>query len=223
MKKSILLTGATGNLGAEISRKLQASAYQIYAPIRIGSHVESSTHFQAVELDIMDEKACKAWVEHLKSQHSLIRAGIFTVGAFEGGSLAETTASSLEKMFQLNFESTFFLAKELFQYFESIGGGQLFFIGARPAIEPNEGKDFVAYSLSKSLLFSLADLINAEGKDKNISATVIVPSTIDTPATRKASPEADYGLWVKPENIADLITFLLSDSGQMLSTSNSSY
>lgn len=89
-------------------------------------------------------------------------------------------------------------------------------MGSRPALEAEEGKDLIAYAFSKRLVFYLAELINVYGKGKNISASVIVPSTIDTPANRQAIPHADFSKWVTPEAIADTICFLLSDSGRQI-------
>ena len=66
------------------------------------------------------------------------------------------------------------------------------------------------------MIFKLADFINAEGKDKGVTATVIVPSTIDTEANRKAMPGADFSKWVPAKNIADAISFSLSETGRML-------
>jgi NAD(P)-dependent dehydrogenase (short-subunit alcohol dehydrogenase family) len=63
----------------------------------------------------------------------------------------------------------------------------------------------VAYGLTKSLLFRLAELMNDEAKGHNVVTTVVAPSTIDTPDNRKAMPDADYSKWVKPEAIADVI------------------
>ena len=66
------------------------------------------------------------------------------------------------------------------------------------------------------MIFKLAESINAEGKDKGVTAIVIVPSTIDTEANRKAMPNADFSKWVPAENIADAISYSLSDTGRML-------
>jgi NAD(P)-dependent dehydrogenase (short-subunit alcohol dehydrogenase family) len=74
----------------------------------------------------------------------------------------------------------------------------------------------VAYSLSKSLVFRLAELFNESGKSKNISATVLVPSTIDTPQNRASMPDADFAKWVPAASIADVVAFLLTDSGHMV-------
>ena len=77
----------------------------------------------------------------------------------------------------------------------------------------------LAYSLSKGLVFHLAELINAYGKEKNISATVLVPSIIDTPINREAMPEADFSTWVTPQALADMVAYLLTPSGKQVSES----
>ena len=55
-----------------------------------------------------------------------------------------------------------------------------------------------------------------ENKGKNITATVVVPSTIDTALNRKSMPDADPSDWVKPEAIADSMEFVISDKGNVL-------
>jgi NAD(P)-dependent dehydrogenase (short-subunit alcohol dehydrogenase family) len=64
------------------------------------------------------------------------------------------------------------------------------------------------------MVFKLAEFINAEGKGKNVTATVIVPSVIDTEANRKAMPDADFSAWVKPDDIAEAIAFCLTPAGR---------
>jgi NAD(P)-dependent dehydrogenase (short-subunit alcohol dehydrogenase family) len=44
-----------------------------------------------------------------------------------------------------------------------------------------------------------------------------VPSLIDTPATRKALPFADYIDWPTPDEIAAVIEFALSDASAVIS------
>jgi NAD(P)-dependent dehydrogenase (short-subunit alcohol dehydrogenase family) len=96
------------------------------------------------------------------------------------------------------------------------GYGRLVFIGARPALQAVDGKNMVAYALSKSLLFKLSEFINKDAKGKNITATVVVPSTIDTPLNRKNMPEADPNSWVKAEDLAEVLEFVCSDKATPL-------
>ncbi len=49
-----------------------------------------------------------------------------------------------------------------------------------------------------------------ELEDTNVTANVILPTVIDTEATRAALPYADYVSWPTPDEIAHVIDFLAS-------------
>lgn len=217
MKKSILLTGASGNLGSSVLKHLSAAGYHILATAGSadGAKALQSEIVEADALDLTDEAAVKVYVRE-KSATKDIAAAVLLVGGFAPGGLLETDGAALRKMFGLNFETAFYPVRELLPIFEKRGGGQFILIGTRPALEPKEGKDLAAYAFSKGLVFQMAEMINAYGKGKGIDATVIVPSTIDTPANRQAMPDADHSKWVSPEAIADTIEFVLSDSGRQM-------
>ena len=63
-------------------------------------------------------------------------------------------------------------------------------------------------------MVSLIRTAALENKDAGVAANVILPGTIDTPANRKAMPDADVSKWVQPESIAKLITWLAGDAGK---------
>jgi NAD(P)-dependent dehydrogenase (short-subunit alcohol dehydrogenase family) len=87
-------------------------------------------------------------------------------------------------------------------------------MGARPALKPEQGRSAVAYALSKGMLFELAALLNASAKGKNVVASVVAPSTIDTEINRKSMPDANPADWVKAEQIADVLEFICSEKGE---------
>jgi NAD(P)-dependent dehydrogenase (short-subunit alcohol dehydrogenase family) len=138
------------------------------------------------------------------------------VGGYAPGSVQDTDGSALKKMYSLNFESAYFTARPAFAQMMAQGSGKIILIGARPALTADEGKKSLPYALSKSLIFKLADFLNAEGSGNNVTTTVIVPSIIDTPANRKSMPSADFSAWVKPAEIAEAISFVVSDKNSAL-------
>ncbi|MFN0201925.1 MAG: SDR family NAD(P)-dependent oxidoreductase, partial [Bacteroidia bacterium] len=136
---------------------------------------------------------------------------------FAMGRLVGTKLSQLDKMFKLNFETAYNVTRVAFeQMSDQENGGKLFFIGSRSSFDAAAGKNMIAYTLSKSLLTKLSELINAEGKKKNITSSILVPSVIDTPSNREAMPDADFDTWVKPEKIADILLFLCSETADDL-------
>lgn len=215
MEQSVIVTGASGNLGSGVVKKLKAAGYRVLGTVGSPGSAEAlqKEGIEATPLDLSDEEAVQQYID---AKEDGVVAAVLTVGGFAAGGFCKTDGEALRRMYQLNFETSYFLVRALLPIFEKKGGGQFVLVGSRPALEPEEGKDLIAYAFSKRLVFYLAELINVYGKGKNISASVIVPSTIDTPANRQAIPHADFSKWVTPEAIADTICFLLSDSGRQI-------
>jgi NAD(P)-dependent dehydrogenase (short-subunit alcohol dehydrogenase family) len=211
-KKKIIISGAAGNLGRVVVEKLVADGFHIIATTKPGSESPfgNLSSVDSYPVDLIDEKAVEEFVSKCYKKHGQVYAAILIAGGFAIGGLKETDHNVLQKMMKLNFETAYHLSRQLFIQMEQ-SGGHIIFVGARPAYSPEQAKGIVGYALSKSLLFRLAEIINADGKDKNIRASVIVPGTIDTPANREAMPDADFSKWVKRTDIAASLSYLLSE------------
>ena len=219
MKKNILITGASGNLGKATVTKFISEGYKVLATVSPGKSLgfDVEGDIKIYEADLTDEKSSTNLVNQIIKEHSSIDAALLLVGGFAAGGIRETDSSLLKKMFSLNFDTTYFVARPVFQQMLTQGnGGRMIFVGARPALKPLQAKGTLAYALAKSLLFKFADILNAEGSSKNVTASVIVPSTIDTEINRKAMPDKDFTAWVKPEDIAESMAFLCSEKGTPL-------
>jgi NAD(P)-dependent dehydrogenase (short-subunit alcohol dehydrogenase family) len=218
MKGQLIVSGATGNLGKAVVAKLTELGYALHANMREGKSnaFDEHTDISTYKADLTDEAQSAAFVTDAIQKAGSIDAAILLAGGFAMGKLTETSAADIEKMIAMNFSTAFNLVKPLKKHFEEQGGGQFIFIGARPALIPEQGATSFAYTLSKTLLFKMAETINAEGKGKNITASVIVPSIIDTPDNRQAMPDADFSKWIPTEDIAESIAFLLSDTGRKM-------
>src|SRR5699024_7782612 len=131
----------------------------------------------------------------LISTYKKIDAAVLTAGGFRVGGLSHTKAEDLIFQYKLNFLTAYNITHPLLSHFEENKSGKVFFIGSEPGKDTSTGKGVVAYSLAKSQLFQLANIINSTYKKDDITAHVIVPSTIDTPQNRKAIPNADFSKW----------------------------
>jgi NAD(P)-dependent dehydrogenase (short-subunit alcohol dehydrogenase family) len=217
--ESIIITGANGNLGLSVVNRLLNDGYHLLAgtgPAGAGTLQENKL-MEAIEVDLSDENQADSFVAEAVKRHPDIKAAVLLVGGFAMGKLVETRKADLDRMIALNFYTAYNIVRPLLAFF--LGrpeGGQFILVGSRPGLNAADGKDFFAYSLSKSMIFKLAEFINAEGKAKSVTASVIVPSTIDTEANRKAMPDADFSKWVPATNIADAISFTLTPTGRML-------
>ena len=218
MKKTIIITGAAGNLGKAVVEQLDEEGYTMEATIRstIPDHLKGR-NIHCEPLDLLNEQTSRNYVMNQVEKHGEIAAAVLLVGGFAMGGIKDMDSAALDRMISINFKSAFHIVRPLMEQFEKqINGGQFIFIGAKPALEPKTGTGTVAYTLSKSLIFKLSELINETGKGKQITSSVIVPSIIDTPVNRSASPGADFSTWVDPKQIASVISFVLSDPGKQI-------
>ncbi|TLV00805.1 SDR family NAD(P)-dependent oxidoreductase [Dyadobacter luticola] len=218
MKNQVLISGATGNLGQDVVKKLTGLDYGLHINVREGKAQAYAdlNNVKSYTADLSDAQQSEDFVKNAIENAGIISAGIFLAGGFAMGKLSDTSDADIEKMVTMNFLTAFHLVKPLKAHFEKNGGGQFIFIGARPALVAEQGAGSFAYTLSKSLLFQMAEMINAEGKPKNITASVVVPSIIDTPDNRKAMPDADFDKWIPGADMAEAVAFLLNDTGRKM-------
>lgn len=211
--KTVIITGASGNLGKACVDKFLQEGYTVIATVTPGKALgfEVSGAVETQEADLTDERSVDSAIKTIIARHPTIDAALLLVGGYAPGGIKDTDGTLLKKMFALNFETAYHVARLLFQHMkQQPNGGRLVFVGARPALETKHAKHSLGYGLSKSLLFKLADVLNEEGASSNVTASVVVPSTIDTPANRQAMPKADFTSWVKAEEIADCMAHLCS-------------
>ncbi|HEX5171461.1 MAG TPA: SDR family NAD(P)-dependent oxidoreductase [Cyclobacteriaceae bacterium] len=219
MSKTIIITGASGNLGKATVEKLIAEGYTLVVTVapglKLGFH-EDHPQIDIQYVDMMDEPGVEGMVNEVIKKYGTVDAALLIVGGYAGGTIKDTSGSAIQKMIDLNFNTAYHIARPVFNHLIEKNQGRIIFIGARPAIRASEGKNNLAYALSKSLIFKLSEFLNAEAKDTNVVTSVIVPSTMDTPANRKYNPNADFSKWVKPGDVAELMAYLISEKGAAL-------
>ena len=217
--QNVIITGASGNLGRAAVEKFLSLDYTVIATVSPGKRLgyETNSPVDVHELDLTNESAVQLFTTRVMQAYGSIHAVILLAGGFAAGNYSETDQALLSKMYKLNFETAYLVTKPIFDLMlHQPNGGRIIFIGSRPSLLANQGKNSIAYALSKSLLFKLAEFLNAEGKSYKVVTTVVVPSTIDTPQNRSSMPDADFKKWVTPASIAETFAFLCSEEGSTL-------
>ena len=217
--KTAIVTGASGNLGQAVIKKLLHEQYYVTGTIIPNDVVKLDVrgqHFETAVVDLNDESAAQQFVNGMVAKHNSIDVAVLTVGGFAMGTIAKTSTADIAKQYRLNFETAYNMARPVFNQMMQQGSGRIFLIGSRPGEDMKNSKGMIGYGLAKSLIFRLAELMNEEAKGKNIVTSVVVPSTIDTPQNRASMPDADFTKWVTPQAIAEVIYFYCSDEGMVV-------
>ena len=210
----VLVTGANGGLGTHVTQAfLDAGANVIGTSRRIAQSAFSGGNFMAVESDISNREGAQSVVDQVLNRFGRLDVLVHTVGGFAGGqTVADTDDPTFHSMFEVNLKSVFHMLRAAIPALRRASGGRIIAIGSRAALEPGAGVG--AYSASKAAMVSLIKTVALENKDVGLTANVILPGTIDTPANRKAMPGADYSQWVQPKNIASLTVWLAGEAGK---------
>ncbi len=206
--RTAIVTGASGNLGQAVVQKFLSEGYAVEGT---GSLLIDAPHFHSLPVDLVNEEAAGEWVQSVIAKHKTIDVAVLTVGGFAMADIAGTTTAMIGQQYRLNFETAYNVARPVFVQMRKQGAGTIFLIGSKAGMEAGTSKGMIAYGLSKSLLFRLAELMNEEAAGTAVKTIVIVPSTIDTPQNSVAMPGADFSTWQTPGFIANTI-FTLSSS-----------
>jgi NAD(P)-dependent dehydrogenase (short-subunit alcohol dehydrogenase family) len=212
--KVALVTGANGGLGKSVTKALLDAGFSVVglAP-KIDVSDFDHPHFTALPTSLNSLDVAKKAVETVMAHFGKIDILAHLVGAFAGGStVAETDDATFQRMFDANLNSTFHILRAVIPEMRKAKEGRIIVIGSRQAEEP--GPKVGAYSASKAAVVSLVKTVALENKDLGITANVILPGTMDTPANRTAMPKADASQWVQTESVASLIVWLAGDAGK---------
>jgi NAD(P)-dependent dehydrogenase (short-subunit alcohol dehydrogenase family) len=217
--KTVIITGGNGNLGTAVTKEFLGKNYRVLATVskeNARSDFQSHPNLDISVVNLTDEKETNDFIQSSIQKYGTIDAALLLVGGFAMGGLVETSGEDIRSQITLNFETAYFVTRSLFEHLTKNKRGKIIFIGARPALNPVQGKGLIAYGLSKSLLFKLAEFLNEETKGTNVSISVVVPSTLDTSLNRKSMPNVNPENWVKPEEVAETLEFLISDKSNAL-------
>lgn len=203
----VLITGAAGALGSATAGHF-AAAGRTLALLDV---VAIDGPDYARQCDLTDAAACREAVAAVERDVGPVEVLANIAGGFTmGEAVHETSAQTWDFLMGLNAHSVLNMARAVVPGMVQRQRGRIVNIGAGAGQRgvANMG----AYSASKSVVIRLTEAMAAELREQGINVNCILPSVIDTPANRRAMPDADFSRWVRPAALAEVIAFLASDA-----------
>ncbi|MEX2322767.1 MAG: SDR family NAD(P)-dependent oxidoreductase [Acidimicrobiia bacterium] len=219
-----VITGGTGGLGREVARRLAATGHRLAITYLIPDEADAieemlelpEDRLLLTRVDCTDGDAVGEFVESVEETFGGINALIALVGGWAGGSDVEDTDDvRFERMIDINLRTSFNAARATLPVLRRAEWGRIVMVGSRAALDPPGGQ--AMYNVAKAGVIALARTIAEEVNDSNITANVVLPALIDTPAFRKLVPFANYVDWPTPNEIAAVIEFLASPEASVVS------
>lgn len=210
--KVVLITGGAGALGQTVVPAFVATG----ASVVLGDlNPVQMPDVATLKADFTDQTQVRALVDQVIRTTGRLDALINLVGGFGTGRAVETDVSLWQRMLAMNLTSAFLLSQAVLPSMLQKGQGRIVHVAARAALEPFVGA--AAYIVSKAGLIGLVRTLSSELEGSGVTVNAVLPSTIDTPANRRAMPAADPSKWARPDAIAHALTFLASDSASQIS------
>ncbi|MBD3226473.1 MAG: 3-oxoacyl-ACP reductase FabG [Caldithrix sp.] len=215
--QTILITGGSGGLGQAVVKLALDRGANLILPVtskRSRNQVEASLNgndrqrVQFYQTNLMDESEVIDLVKQIERIDGLVHL----VGGFSMGETVGYPQEKWQQDFQLNTTTTFLIVKHVLKHMQQNGYGRIVTTGSGAATDPVGG--LPGYSASKAAVVSFTQSVAKETKGSDITANVVLPSIIDTPANRKAMGDQVAHKWVKPESLAEVILFLASDAAR---------
>lgn len=223
--KTAVVTGGTGTLGGAIVSTLLAAGARVAVPfrkageldrLRVTAGIETAAPLSGTLLDLSDETAVDDFFESVAEDRGGLDVLVNAAGGFAGGKPAHETAWSVwQDQLDRNLKTAVLASRAAVPRMLRRGMGSIVNVSSRPATEA--APNVAAYAASKRAVLALTDAMAAELVDSRITVNAILPSTIDTPANRAAMPKADFSRWVRPEEIARVVLFLVGPDARIIS------
>jgi NAD(P)-dependent dehydrogenase (short-subunit alcohol dehydrogenase family) len=218
-----LITGGTGGLGGAVTAALLEAGWRAVVPYnvpderdrlldqeRIRRHAE---RLELIEADLFESKHVSEVVD---AAGAGTRAVVNLVGGFAAGKrVHETPVTAFEDQLFLNLRPTYLVTAGALPHMLAAGSGAIVCVSSRAALRPFAGA--AGYVTSKAAVLAFVDALAAEYTGEGVRANAILPSVIDTPANRRAMPDADHSRWVAPDAVARVIRFLVSADSEPVS------
>jgi 3-oxoacyl-[acyl-carrier protein] reductase len=208
--KVIVVTGASGALGKVVVEAALARGARVagidHAPTQVPA---TPGRLELGVVDLTDAARAGKAIDAVLSHFGRLDALVNIAGGFAFEAVAEGDPRTWQHMYALNVLTALNASQSAIPHLAAAGAGRIVNVGAMGALQAGAGMG--PYAASKAAVHRLTEALAAEWKGR-ITVNAVLPSTIDTAANRASMPKADFTKWVTPQELADVILFLISDA-----------
>lgn len=170
-------------------------------------------HLLGLEGDALSGDFMESAVQQTVSRFGALDALWHLIGGFAYASLEDTSLELWRRMISLNLESAYIGAHAALPFLLR-SHGSVVFVGAQGAVTASANQS--AYNASKAGVMTFAQTLAHELRPRGVRVNAIVPDIIDTEVNRRSMPRADFETWLTPQQVADVLLYLLSENSSAI-------
>ncbi|PBN42814.1 SDR family NAD(P)-dependent oxidoreductase [Sphingobium sp. D43FB] len=208
----VAITGAAGALGRKTVEILGAAGWTVVG-IDLGEVAADGVALALGGIDLTDEAAMAGAAARISDELGQLDGLVNIAGGFAWETVADGSVATWDRLYAMNVRTALIASRALLPLLTA-SRGAIVNIGAAAATKAAAGMG--AYAASKSGVARLTEALAEEVKAQGVRVNAILPSILDTPANRADMPDADFGNWVTPTQLAGVAAFLLSPAADAI-------
>jgi 3-oxoacyl-[acyl-carrier protein] reductase len=217
--KVAIVTGAGRGIGRSIALALARNGARVSLAARTGAELQAvQSEIEAFggeaasfPTDVSREAEVVSLVRHTVERFGRLDILINNAGLGIFGPLVETTTEQWDRLMAVNARGPFLLCREAIPYLKQ--QEQAFIVNIASVVGVKGYVNQAAYSASKHALMGMTKALAKEVQKDGIRVHAICPGGVDTQLVGKARPDLERSVLMQPEEIADIVLFLVTRRG----------
>lgn len=235
--QTILITGASSGIGRAIALECNALGATVLAcgrdEVKLAGCRDAARapeRWISIHRDFLENMdEIPQWVRGISQQYGKLWGMVCAAGEGLMDSIQAYSLTEAQRHFDINFHAPMLLAKGFCDRRVSVKGGALLIVSSASAVFPEKGH--LIYGAAKAALVAAAKSISQEVAPRRVRVHCLSPGIVDTPMQEEAEklmgPDyrtnqlREYPLgFGRPEDVAQMATFLLSDKAAWITGQN---
>lgn len=223
MGKVALVTGGTRGIGAAISIALKNAGFTVIANyagnIERAQKFKTENNIEIIQFDVSDTDASAQSITKIEADYGPVEVLINNAAVTRDGFLHKMSAEQWRTVMGTGLDSLYNCTRPVIEGMRGRGYGRIVNISSINGQKGQIGQ--VNYSAAKAGVIGFTKALAAESAVKGITVNCIAPGYVTTDMTSAMNPEVlktvisqiPAGRMGEPEEIARLVTFLVTDAG----------